>query len=99
MEPSNVDGEQGLYPKYVVFKHPEAETFWSIAHASIEGRLIDLEEVEDFTFVLRPSKDYHARVAMAAYAESVRHWNEQLAEDLYEALELARTMPPRMEPT
>ena len=100
MEPSKVDEGQGIYPKYVVFKHPEFPTNLVIGHAeNPEGTPIEMEEVTDFTFTLRPSKDYHARVAMAAYAESVRHWNEQLAEDLYEALSLAQSMPPRMEPT
>jgi hypothetical protein len=100
VEPSKVDDSKGLYPKYVVFNHPEedAENLIGEYYGS-DGRYHAMISVKDFCFVLKPSKDYHARVAMAAYAESVRHWNPQLAEDLDDALDLAQTMTPRMEPT
>lgn len=48
-------------------------------------------------FVLRPDHDYHARVALAAYAESVRAYKPSLAEDLHGALELM-DIPTKMEP-
>ena len=37
-------------------------------------------------FVLRLDKDPHSRVALKAYAESVRVDNKELAEDLFEIL-------------
>jgi hypothetical protein len=103
-EPTDVDAERGIYPKYLVFKHPEEDFFDVVAYALSQGLLtpevrIPLDLVEDFTFTLRPSKDYHARVALAAYAESVRHWNPKLAEDLEWAIAEAQSTPPRMEPT
>jgi hypothetical protein len=33
-------------------------------------------------FILRYDRDHHARVALAAYAESVRAENEKLSDDL-----------------
>jgi len=33
-------------------------------------------------FILRYDRDHHARVALAAYAESVRAENEELSDDL-----------------
>lgn len=68
---------QGMYPKYQVLRRsPSPYDQW--------------QEVED-AFVLVPAKDYHARVAMAAYIESVRGFDPQLANDLEEFL--AFTMP------
>jgi hypothetical protein len=69
----------GMYPKYTVYRNSE-------------GRppIQPLFEIRD-VFVLAPSKDYHARVALAAYIESVRYFNESLANDLEEFLEF--TMP------
>jgi hypothetical protein len=100
-EPEKVEADRGIYPKYVVFRHPEKDEgnafgYWIQDEFS---EVDNLELIEDFTFTLRPSKDYHARVALAAYAESVRHWNPQLAEDVENALSLAYYEPPRMEPT
>lgn len=69
----------GIYPKYVVFKHPGDDR-------DIDREDIQLEEVDDFCFVLKPIKDKHARIAMAAYAESVKEEKPQLAKDLYEIL-------------
>jgi predicted HicB family RNase H-like nuclease len=45
---------------------------------------IHVKEVDDQSayFVLRVDKDPHARVAMAAYAQSVRSDNEVFANDL-----------------
>jgi hypothetical protein len=42
-----------------------------------------LEEVtESFVFVLKPDSDHHARVALAAYAESVSLTKPRLGNDL-----------------
>ena len=84
----------GMYPKYAVYRMP-ADPDWRVAPPvgfpeKGSGQLQNLEEVPD-VFVLAPSKDYHARVALAAYIESVRGYNEQLASDLEEFLAL--TMP------
>lgn len=50
-----------------------------------------------FVFPLRPDKDFHARVALFAYAASVEPHNEPLAHDLFEALGLMDP-PSNMEP-
>lgn len=85
--------DQGIYPKYVVFKHPkqEVEHFQAKAWIPQPGYenawdIPTLELVDDFVFVLKPIKDKHARIAMAAYAESVKEEKPQLAKDLYEIL-------------
>jgi len=46
-----------------------------------------LEEVTDFVFVLKPSTDHHARVALAAYAWSCREDSPQLFSDLLDVLD------------
>ncbi len=74
---------EGIYPKYLVFKHPdyipEVISAWSEGEDQGTQRLI---LVEDFVFVLKPNTDQHARVAIAAYAESVGIENPGLADDL-----------------
>lgn len=82
--PENVDASQGIYPKYLVFDHPpfEPDSIYADAVAEEISETFRLTLVEDWVFVLKPKKDYHARVALAAYAESVRHWNSKLADDL-----------------
>lgn len=45
-----------------------------------------LVEVTAFTFVLKPDSDRHARVAIAAYAWSVRDDDPALAQDLLDML-------------
>lgn len=80
--------ERGIYPKYVVFKHPQVEVKQFGGAYTEEGNFqaYPMEQVDDFCFVLKPIKDKHARVAMAAYAESVKEEKPQLAKDLYEIL-------------
>ncbi len=75
---------EGIYPKYVVFKHPDFVPFWMEARAAPPeiGESIPLEVVEDFCFVLKPGSDRHARVAMAAYAQSVMEDKPLLGEEL-----------------
>lgn len=92
------DEPDELYAKYRVFREPlessehpvqliEGPTF--LLDTIEFGRVsVYLNEVEEFTFVLKPDTDQHARVALAAYAESVRPFKPQLAKDLTEALEL-----------
>lgn len=46
-----------------------------------------LQEVEGFYFVLRPESDEHARVALAAYAQSCQKDYPRLSEDLYDVLD------------
>lgn len=55
-----------------------------------------LEEVEAFVFPLKPDSDIHARVAIAAYAESVRGEKPQLASDLRDVLDSLDEMVPQM---
>lgn len=86
----NRDRNQGLYPKYLVFKHPKLD----IASISAEAVVLDgevggkvpLDLVNDFTFILKPIKDKHARVALAAYAESCKEEYPHLSQDIYEVL-------------
>lgn len=46
------------------------------------------KEITDFFFLLKPKRDHHARVALAAYIESVKEENPKLAEDLKGAMDL-----------
>ena len=75
---------EGIYPKYVVFKHPGFVPEQVIAHAyeQVMGIGINLRRVEEFVFVLKPRTDPHARVALAAYAESVRYDKPILSSEL-----------------
>ena len=95
--------KDGLYEKYRVFKEPEeAEQHPTMMTAYFDYGPEDVrvgmaEEVMDFVFVLKPSTDHHARVALAAYCLSVADEKPQLAEDLWEILgdlkDQARTYP------
>ena len=77
----------GLYAKYRVFKEPaDADThpvditiFTTSDHSSVL-------EVESFVFVLKPDSDHHARVALAAYAQSVIIEKPELYNDLMDVL-------------
>ena len=66
-KPVNMPDPKGFYGKYRVF------------HVGERGTLG--EEVEGPVFTLRPY-DPHARVALKAYADSVRETNPKLAADL-----------------
>lgn len=82
--------QDGLYEKYRVFKEPDdAEThpvqvdaFWMKSRT----KRIELEEVEDFVFVLKPDTDPHALVALSAYAMSVKKDKPHLAADLWSVI-------------
>lgn len=94
MNQTNRIDKTGVYPKYLVFKHPDFIPDHSHAFSVKEPRMhgsmvheIELEQVEDFVFVLKPSTDQHARVALAAYAESVRPENPELYRDLCNILD------------
>lgn len=81
---------EGMYDKYRVIKVSDL-------HDVDMREKVNSIAIDDFVFVLRPDRDYHARVALAAYTESVRAYNKELAEDLMGVLELTE-MPTRMEP-
>lgn len=92
----------GVYDKYRVVKTEDLEGLrlritdietWA---ADIRNAVATVDWIEDhaidtFVFVLRPDRDYHARVALFAYAASVDGHNPQLASDLFEALQLMET--------
>ncbi len=85
---------KGLYPKYIVYRWPDDH--WGdepqyradyLADVSVgpEGKgevWFEMEQPGGFLFVLKPDSDQHARVALAAYAESVRPSDPSLASDL-----------------
>lgn len=81
---------EGIYPKYLVFKHPDfipvGVSAWVSASLGEGVEMSPLHQVEDFVFVLKPDSDVHARIAIAAYAESVRQENDQLSVDLFDVL-------------
>jgi hypothetical protein len=89
-----VSKDRGIYPKYVVFKHPKMPSEEMFASAIIDwgdegtgnSDIVDLEPVNDFVFVLKPISDPHARIALAAYAQSVKESKPQLAADIMEIL-------------
>lgn len=68
---------------------------WVEGH-SLSGSVHD-ENLGSLVFVLRPDHDYHARVALYAYAASVQSYNDDLAMDLFGALDLMN-VPTKMEP-
>jgi hypothetical protein len=80
----------GLYFKYRVFREPDDVIDHPVGvdtlYFDINGKEQWLIEVPEFTFVLKPDSDHHARVAVAAYAESVAREKPRLAEDLKEIL-------------
>ena len=90
----------GLYPKYIIYRWPEdpldeEPEIRAVYMADIvvgpegPGEIwADLEQPKGFLFVLKPDTDQHARVALSAYAESVRPSNPKLAEDLDGVLEI-----------
>ena len=73
---------EGIYPKYLVFKHPDYIPTATVC--MVDGPDGDqvCPEVEDFVFVLKPSTDKDAVIALAAYAMAVRDDNPQLSADL-----------------
>ena len=90
----------GLYPKYIVYLWP-SDSFDDepqlradyLADVTVgpdgQGEVwFEMEQPKGFLFVLKPDTDQHARVALAAYAESVRPSNPRLAEDLDGVLEI-----------
>ncbi len=80
---------EGIYPKYLVFKHPffiptmvDAWAYEEISQGVGHKRQEKLTQVKDFVFVLKPSTDKDAVIALAAYAMAVRDDNPQLSADL-----------------
>ncbi len=82
--------KEGVYPKYLVYRHPDFMPAYNECYVQEFSEdfspRISMELVDDFCFVLRPIKDKHARVAMAAYAESVIEENSLLAKELRDIL-------------
>ena len=85
---------KGLYPKYIVYRWPDdpldiepeiRAVYMADVQIGPEGPgeiWSEMEQVKGFLFVLKPDTDQHARVALAAYAESVRPTDPTLASDL-----------------
>lgn len=71
------------------------ETLKWVEAVSISG--MNGAEGAQFVFVLRPDQDYHAWIALWAYAASVSAYNKQLSDDLFQAIGLMDT-PTNMEP-
>lgn len=86
----------GLYAKYRVFKEPEdvdehpveVQAEWRVLNEDgwVRNQGV-LEEVSTFIFPLKPDTDRHARVALAAYAWSVKNEKPELHTDLMSMLE------------
>ena len=84
----------GLYPKYIVYRWPTDSfdddpqiraSYLADVTVGPEGQgevWLEMEQPRGFLFVLKPDTDQHARVALAAYAESVRPSDPRLASDL-----------------
>lgn len=81
---------EGVYDKYRVIKVAD------IIDAGMDIQ-INAIAITEFVFVLRPDRDYHARVALTTYAMSVSAYNPALSKDLFDALELMDA-PTNMEP-
>lgn len=87
---NSVDHDDGLYEKYIVFKVADLTGEDGM---TLHTKDLGVEPIDGFVFVLRVDQDYHARVALAAYAESVYMYNPELAEDLRDALRLMDPAP------
>lgn len=84
------ENKEGLYPKYLVFKHPgeewvkEPDQQVAFRHSHAPGwspsHYHGLEKVEDFVFVLKPYSDPAAASALHMYMVSTQ--NLSLARDL-----------------
>jgi len=77
---------------FPMYEHPQEDDFdphkYTIM-ANIEGDLLGermRKEVPWWGFVLKPDTDIHARVALAAYAESIRPHRPNLAAELDQVL-------------
>lgn len=109
MAEEETGGEVGLYDKYRVIKTEDLNEMAELATMMSEQgdekaetameivKWAENNSLSSMVFVLRPDQDYHARVALAAYAESVRAYKPSLADDLHGALELMDP-PTKMEP-
>lgn len=104
MDSEKMDDKEGIYLKYVVYHARDVvakSTTIENGQKTVEDFLITddlgINPIEGFFFVLRPEVDYHARVALMAYAGSVEADNPQLAADVMGALELLN-LPERRAP-
>ena len=91
LDHSTQDTEDGLYTKYRVFYEPDDTPSHPAsihaAYVNVDERVRLLKEVEGFIFPLKPDSDHHARIALAAYAISVREEKPALSEDLMDLLD------------
>jgi hypothetical protein len=82
--------KDSLYEKYRVFKEPDnVKSHPTPILATYEDhhrKIKDVEEIEEFVFVLKPNTDEHALLALKVYAELVERDFPHLAEDLRLAL-------------
>lgn len=89
VEESSEDPD-GLYYKYRVFREPDDADDHPVPmdceYHDADNKIRYMEEVKEFVFVLKPDSDPHARVALAAYGQSVRSEKPQLYDDLWEIL-------------
>lgn len=82
----------GLYAKYRVFREPDNvlegdhPVGVDAVYRNEKGIEDFMEEVKEFVFVLKPDSDPHAKVALAAYAQSVSREKPLLSLDLWEVL-------------
>ncbi len=89
------------YTKYRVFREPDIDSpgghpvdvmanYLAGFEFDTEGKGEVWEPLEEVTdgmfFVLRPTKDHHARVALAAYAASCAKEHPLLSDDLFDML-------------
>lgn len=78
--------------QFPLYEHPQEDEFDPHKYtvmANVEGDLFgerQRKEVEWWYFVLKPDTDPHARVALAAYAESIRPHRPNLAIELDQVL-------------
>lgn len=90
--------DRGIYPKFLVFEHPDEEvqdvrvTYFHKHRLPDSPVVTNLHQhyappLDDFVFVLKPISDKHARVALAAYAESVKEEKPNLSNDIREVLD------------
>lgn len=87
--------EDPSQPKEVISE--AVQTLLWIDQNAIDGMSDQGADGTQFVFVLRPDQDYHAWFALHTYAMSVKAYNPQLSDDLFEAIGLMDT-PTNMEP-
>jgi hypothetical protein len=77
--------DPGKYTIYAIDSEAYQEHIMD-GYGETEARIAAMYDVTWWGFVLKPDTDPHARVALAAYAESVRLLRPQLASELDQIL-------------